>query len=172
MATTHFTDQELYRLRNNIPVDKVIEKLGIPSRISEGYVRFCCPVCKEFNTAVNPKTNLARCFLCKKNYNPIDIVIKVQGFSFINSVKWLQKFNYQNNKPQRPSQKTYYKRPPQKQPVAIGNILKNINIPKKNKIKASEPDNINVSQLFERIIKLEREVQSLSRKIIKIEQKK
>ncbi len=63
---------KLYTLRNSIPVDKVIEKLGIPFKIAEGYTRFRCPVCKEFNTAVNPKTNLARCFLCKKNYNTID----------------------------------------------------------------------------------------------------
>ncbi len=37
----HFSSQELYELRNSIPMDGLIEKeLGIPSKISEGF--FCC----------------------------------------------------------------------------------------------------------------------------------
>lgn len=62
-----FTGNELFKLRNLIPVDMLIrENLNIPSKISEGYFRFLCPVCREFRTATNPKTNLARCFLCEK----------------------------------------------------------------------------------------------------------
>ena len=155
-------------MRNSIPVDKVIEKLGIPFKITEGYTRFRCPVCKEFNTAVNPKTNLSRCFSCKKNYNPIDLVIKVQGLSFIDSVKLLQKFN-QPNQSLAPDQDTNHTRTKQKSPVAIGSILENINLQKLS--KPTTHKNVNVSQLIERIIKLEREVQSLSSKIITIELK-
>ncbi len=171
MPNTYFTKQELYTLRNSIPVDKVIEKLRIPFKIAEGYTRFRCPVCKEFNTAVNPKTNLARCFLCKKNYNTIDIVIKVQRLSFINSVKLLQKFNIQPNQSLAPVQSANYTRTEQKSPVTIGSILENMNLQKLSKPKAASQKNVNLNQLIERIIKLEREVQSLSSKIITIEKK-
>ena len=58
----------------------------------EGYFRFCCPVCNEFNTSVNSKTNLARCFDCRKNYNTIDLVMLVKGSNFIQSVNFLQRF--------------------------------------------------------------------------------
>ncbi|RLC21155.1 MAG: hypothetical protein DRH93_12360 [Deltaproteobacteria bacterium] len=86
-----FSSQELYRLRNSIPIDSLIEKkLAIPSKISEGIFRFLCPLCNEFQTAVNPKTNLGRCFLCEKNFNPIDMVMEWQGIGFVDSVKYLQ----------------------------------------------------------------------------------
>jgi len=63
-----FSSQELYKLRNLIPIDVLIKKeLAIPSKISEGFFRFLCPLCNEFQTAVNPKTNLGRCFRCEKN---------------------------------------------------------------------------------------------------------
>ena len=93
MAESHYTRQELFILRNHIPVDSLIKELGIPSKMIEGYFRFCCPVCHEFNTGVNPKTNLARCFDCRKNYNTIDLVMLVKGSNFIQSVKFLQRFN-------------------------------------------------------------------------------
>ncbi len=86
-----FTGNELFRLRNLIPVDVLIgEKLNIPSKISEGYFRFLCPVCREFQTATNPKTNLARCFLCEKNFNPIDLVMIVKDLGFVESVRYLE----------------------------------------------------------------------------------
>lgn len=169
MSNTYFTKQELYALRNNIPVDKVIEKLGIPFKTAEGYIRFRCPICKEFNTAVNPKTNLARCFLCKKNYNTIDMVLKVQGLSFINSVKLLQEFNIQINQSPASAQVLNPSRTKQKGPVAIGSILENINLRKLSKPKPTSHQNIDINKLIERVIKLEHEVQALSRKIITIE---
>ncbi len=93
MSRSHFSKQELYNLRNHIPVAEVMNQLDIPVKISEGYTRFLCPVCKEFNTSINPKTNLARCFLCEKNYNPIDLVLSVKGLTFIESVKYLRALN-------------------------------------------------------------------------------
>jgi len=87
-----FTGNELFKLRNLIPVDMLIkEHLNIPSKISEGYFRFLCPVCNEFQTATNPKTNLARCFRCEKNFNPIDLVMLVKGIGFVESVKYMKK---------------------------------------------------------------------------------
>lgn len=60
-----FSSQELFAVRNHIPVDMVIrDQLQIPSKIRDGFFRFLCPMCNEFQTAVNPVTNLARCFRC------------------------------------------------------------------------------------------------------------
>lgn len=87
-----FSSQELFELRNAIPVDMLIEdELHIPSKISEGTFRFLCPICNEFQTAVNPSTNLARCFRCEKNLNAIDLVMKVKRFGFKDSVLFLKK---------------------------------------------------------------------------------
>ncbi len=86
-----FSSQELYRLRNSIPIDILIEKeLAVPSKISEGFFRFLCPLCNEFQTAVNPKNNLGRCFRCEKNFNTIDMVMVWHGIGFVDSVKHLQ----------------------------------------------------------------------------------
>jgi len=82
---------ELFELRNAVPVDILIrEVLPIPSKISEGVFRFLCPICNEFQTAINPNTNLARCFRCEKNFNAIDLVVAIQGGGFTESVVFLK----------------------------------------------------------------------------------
>jgi hypothetical protein len=87
----NFSSRELFDLRNNIPVDMLIrDQLQIPSKIRDGFFRFLCPVCNEFQTAVNPNTNLARCFRCEKNFNTIDLVMAVRGCGFKNSVLFLK----------------------------------------------------------------------------------
>jgi hypothetical protein len=94
MTKRRFTNHELYALRNNIPIDALIEKaLCIPSRVAEGYFRFLCPSCKEFNTAVNPKTNLARCFHCEENFNTIDLVMTIRKLDFVESVRFLKEYH-------------------------------------------------------------------------------
>ena len=81
----------LRRLRNEIPITLVIaEFLKLPTKVSEGYFRFLCPLCTEFITATNPKTNLARCFLCEKNFNPIDMVMVAKQVSFSKAVDYLK----------------------------------------------------------------------------------
>ena len=86
-----FSSKELYELRNSIPIHVLIEtQLGIPAKISEGVFRFLCPLCNEFQTAVNPKTNLSRCFRCEKNFNTIDLVMICLKTDFVGSVKYLQ----------------------------------------------------------------------------------
>jgi len=66
-----YSKQLLRRLRNEIPIAVLIAQyLKLETKADGGYIRFLCPVCKEFRTATNPKTNLARCFRCKKNFNP------------------------------------------------------------------------------------------------------
>lgn len=85
------TPQLLFSLRNHIPIDVLITKvLLLPCKESEGYWRFLCPICQEFRTAANKRTNLARCFLCQKNFNPIDIVMVVQSCNFLEAVAFLK----------------------------------------------------------------------------------
>ena len=86
-----FSSKELYELRNSIPIHVLIEtQLDIPTKISEGVFRFLCPLCNEFQTAVNAKTNLSRCFRCEKNFNTIDMVMICRNTCFVDSVKYLQ----------------------------------------------------------------------------------
>lgn len=80
----------LRALRDEIPIAGLIaEKLEVPWKLSESYFRFLCPLCHEFNTATNPKTNLARCFRCQKNFNPIDFVMAERHVSFVEAVQFL-----------------------------------------------------------------------------------
>ena len=78
-------------LRNNIPIDDVIRRLDLQAKEVEGYFRFLCPVCSERHTATNPRTNLARCFRCRANYNPIDLVMTVRKVSFLQAVEFLRR---------------------------------------------------------------------------------
>ena len=88
--TQKYSREKLRRLRNDIYItDLIADTLDLPHKISEGYFRFLCPLCSEFNSAVNASTNLARCFLCQCNYNPIDLVMAVKNCSFRDAVEFL-----------------------------------------------------------------------------------
>jgi DNA primase len=87
-----YSKEFLRMLRNEIPIAILIsDLLELPNKVSEGYFRFLCPICSEFNTATNQKTNLARCFRCEKNFNPIDMVMQVKRLGFIDAVEYLNK---------------------------------------------------------------------------------
>ena len=78
-------------LRNDIPINEVIvDLLNLEVRHDHKTLRFRCPVCYNLHTATNLKTNLARCFDCKKNFNPIDMVIMVGNCGFLDAVKILK----------------------------------------------------------------------------------
>jgi predicted RNA-binding Zn-ribbon protein involved in translation (DUF1610 family) len=80
----------LRRLRNDIAIAAVLaDVLHVPTKISEGYLRFLCPLCGEFNTATKPETNLARCFRCERNFNTIDLVMIVRRVNFRQAVQVL-----------------------------------------------------------------------------------
>lgn len=85
-----YTDGFLTRLRNEIDIDQVINRLGLERRSGKKHLRFRCPVCHGFHTATNPKTNLARCFDCKINFNPIDLVMAATARSFVETVEFLK----------------------------------------------------------------------------------
>ena len=87
----HYTADFLRMLRNQIPIDEVIiDLLKLQVRNDHQILRFRCPLCDSFHTATNHQTNLARCFDCKKNFNPIDLVITVGKCSFIDAVELLK----------------------------------------------------------------------------------
>lgn len=86
-----FSRHQLYRLRNDIPIRRLIgDVLDWPSRSVEGIFRFLCPNCRDMHTATNPDTNLARCFRCQRNFNPIDFVMEVRSCGFREAVAFLE----------------------------------------------------------------------------------
>ncbi|KPA15034.1 DnaG5 [Candidatus Magnetomorum sp. HK-1] len=88
-----FNKTELYELRNNILIEILIEKeLMIPSKMTTNGFKFQCPLCNEFQTPANPKTNLARCFRCEKNFNPIDITMISKKIDFVQTVNYLKAY--------------------------------------------------------------------------------
>ena len=89
MAKT-VTRETLRQLRNDIPIEQLIANvLDIPHKYTEGYFRFLCPLCYEFNTAIKKETNLARCFRCRRNFNPIDMVMTYSDSDFLETVRFL-----------------------------------------------------------------------------------
>jgi hypothetical protein len=85
-----YTDGFLTKLRNDIDIDLVISRLRLERRDSKKFLRFRCPVCHGFHTATNAKTNLARCFDCRRNFNPIDLVMAVTARNFVQTVEFLK----------------------------------------------------------------------------------
>ncbi len=89
--TQYYSANFLRRLRNEIPINEVIvDLLNLEVRNDPKTLRFRCPLCYNFHTATKHETNLARCFDCKKNFNPIDMVITVGNCGFVDAVKILK----------------------------------------------------------------------------------
>jgi predicted RNA-binding Zn-ribbon protein involved in translation (DUF1610 family) len=87
----HYPSALLKMIRNQIPIKKVITCfLNMDVRYTRQLLRFRCPQCYGFHTATNNKTNLARCFECRKNFNPIDLVMAVSQYDFIEAVEYLK----------------------------------------------------------------------------------
>ncbi len=80
----------LWRLRNEIKIEVLIKKLNVLSKESEGYLRFQCPSCKNLNTAVNPRSNMGRCFGCERNFNTIELQMEETGDAFLEAVAYLE----------------------------------------------------------------------------------
>lgn len=190
MTKRCFSSSQLYTLRNDINVQVLIEEtLGIPSRMAEGCFRFLCPLCNGFDTAVNPKTNLARCFSCEKNFNTIDLVMVVRQADFFHSVKFLQSVHQKDDEGHnhldfktisasnrqvqgRMNPKTLSKRSPQ----GIGEILDSVlppthgGIAENRKVASKSDKSMAARQITveDRIAKLEQKIKLLDRQIKKI----
>ena len=157
MTQRRFSAQELYSLRNEIPVCGLIEKvLYIPSRISEGVFRFLCPSCGEFNTSVNFKKNLARCFCCEKNFNTIDLVMIVEKMDFLKAVNFLKghREKLQNHSISKIAKGQ------NKSPQYIADIVKSI-IPSKPEIRHSE----SIESVSRRVLSIEQKLEHLTHQI-------
>lgn len=86
-----YSQSFLKMLRNEIPIDEVIvDLLNLEQRNNHKMLRFRCPLCQGFHTATNHKTNLARCFDCQKNFNPIDLIMTVGNCGFLDAVEFLK----------------------------------------------------------------------------------
>ena len=86
----YFPRHLLYRLRNEIPLERVIaDHLNWPCKRREGRFCFVCPRCSDSLTAVNPQTNLGRCFRCEENFNAIDFVMLATSRDFVTAVEFL-----------------------------------------------------------------------------------
>jgi DNA primase len=149
--TRRFSPNELSFLRNRIPVDRVIENLlELPTRRNHDKLSFACPVCGGFDTSINTSHNLARCFACRKNFNPIELVMHHLHVGFVDSVKWLKSripaTSFQNkasdNNPQ---------------PACVGDILADM-IPTLAHVKSDTPSEQSIS---ERLSALEDSVRHL-----------
>jgi hypothetical protein len=86
----YFNDDFLYRLRNQIPFALVLDRLGWPHKRRDGQLAFLCPRCNEYHSAVNPRTNLGRCFHCQTNFNPIDLTMAVEECDFVAAMHYLE----------------------------------------------------------------------------------
>ena len=90
--TPRFSDHELSFLRNKVPISQVIcDFLALAAHNPNGKLCFACPLCHGFNTSINDRHNLARCFDCRQNFNPIEIVMHQLQIGFVDSVKWLKR---------------------------------------------------------------------------------
>jgi len=163
MAARRFSKEELYKLRNDIPVEDVIKNaLDIPWKNTQGSFRFLCPLCNEFNTAVNPETNLARCFRCEKNFNTIDLVMVITQSDFVHSIRFLKEYQQKNTpnqiQPIKPNAKAR-----ENALEHIGNVLKTI-LPSKP-ITGPGGSGENVS---DRILALEQKFERLAQLIEEI----
>ena len=86
-----FSANVLNRLRNEVPVRFIIDSLlQFPTKEVEGVYRFLCPLCGEFETKLNLPSNLGRCFRCRRNFNPIELIMAGKGLNFVESVTLLR----------------------------------------------------------------------------------
>ena len=152
---TRVSKQELYRLRNEIRIDRLItDLLSIPSKTIDGRFRFCCPLCKAYDTAIKTETNLARCFSCKKNFNTIDLTMLIRKLDFVDSVGFLRQCLLAGRDPSPQCRATHSS---QKAPVDIGEVLSSV-IPQ---LKVNESTDANQT-LSERLLSLEKKVEQLT----------
>lgn len=150
--THRFSSRQLTYLRNQVPISRVIEALPQLATRGDGK-RFECPLCHGFNTSVNAEPNLARCFECRKNFNPIEFVMYQLQISFVESVKWLMQRtaikSLADLKTDRASAK----------PTAIGDILASMPTTMADTKKAALPD----ESIPQRVTEIEKSVRHLYR---------
>lgn len=66
------------------PIESLID-------FKNGWAVAWCHQDKRPSLSLNRKTNRARCWPCGKTYNPIDVLMSRDNFSFVEAVLWLTK---------------------------------------------------------------------------------
>lgn len=84
-----FTDEQLRRLRNEVPLPPLLAQLNWPHKSRGGQLNFVCPRCGESRSDLNPRENLVRCFHCQTNFNPIDFTMAARQCDFVEAVHFL-----------------------------------------------------------------------------------
>lgn len=184
MAEKNFSRSQLFALRNNIAIDILIkEVLHVPCKSRQGRFSFLCPLCKQFDTSVNYKTNLARCFACEKNFNTIDLVMAIMQSDFVDSVRFLKKLhdrmlsgpigNRVNVARDLQTSHTDLKKSACPVPVHVGNVINDIVKPMINSETEKQPsDNrqpLSIdSEVKSRILKLEQKMEVLAYQLDKM----
>lgn len=97
-----FTDSLLRRLRNDIDFARLFADLNWPHKVRNRQLAFVCPRCQECQSAVNPRTNLARCFHCETNFNPIDFTMAARDCPFVDAVCFLESYLGDASRPRDP----------------------------------------------------------------------
>ncbi len=95
---------------------------GLARQEKNGQLSFACPLCGGFDISINAAHNLARCFACRQNFNPIELVMHRLKLGFVDSVNWLKTHlpvTPAGQNPSAPKADTAH-------PAAIGDILSNI----------------------------------------------
>jgi hypothetical protein len=80
----------LRALRNDVTVLAVISNLRISTKMRGKRLTFRCPECSGYHTALTPRTNLAHCFRCQRNFKPIDLLMAERGSNFLQAVNYLE----------------------------------------------------------------------------------
>lgn len=80
----------LREVRNDVGIQAVLERLGVPTRLRGARSTFRCPDCEEYDSAINPESNLGYCFRCERSFNPIDLVMAERDWSFPQAVEYLE----------------------------------------------------------------------------------
>lgn len=89
MPYQRYNAELLRRIRNDIPIAWLIKHLRWPCKMRMGQFVFVCPDCGETTTSVNPRTNLARCYPCQKNFNTIEFTMFIHQARFVDTIEYL-----------------------------------------------------------------------------------
>ena len=163
--TRRFSSEELNFLRNKVPIEQVVETLpGLSNKKSNGKISFTCPICGGFDTSINAAHNLARCFACRRNFNPIELVMHQLKIDFVDSVKWLKS----RMSPAPAYQKTTTAKSDNTFPTAIGDILSDM-MPSMTPPPESKNEVQSLESIVERISRLEQHLGHLYRLLKKLQ---
>ena len=163
--TRRFTSDELYAIRNHIPIDVLIEKLlAVPVKHTQNRLHFSCPLCAGFQTSILQEKNLSRCFDCSRNFNTIEIMMYHMHIGFVESVKRLKQYQSDLTK------QTGFieKRKKLDYPLSIGEIIGDIPPPPRHDSSCNKTPVENKHAITKRIDNLEKKFDTLSSQVEKL----